>query len=361
MTYKVIQWTTGVVAQEAIAGIIGHHDLELVGAWVRSDDKDGRDVGELCGLDPLGITATSDKDALLALEADCVCFMPGRSWVSNPLESETFADLLRILRSGKNVVNLWWPTLVYPRALSGDIFDKLQDACLEGGSSFVTVGMDPGFGTAGLALSALSLAREVQSVRMIQIMNNAYWEGEGITLFYGFGQHDAAKSHMLTPGVLTTMHETTVHMLAEALGVEVDEIVEDHSLIHADEAFDVASGHIPVGTISGVWYKVIGMVDGKALVSVEHVERLREQDFPEAEFTGDGYRVDIVGEPCIRLDMTLSSLPTYVGDGIAVACAMSVVNTIPQVCEAPPGVLSMLDLKPSPSRNSASASSSAQR
>ncbi|HEY4332329.1 MAG TPA: hypothetical protein VGM78_07160 [Ilumatobacteraceae bacterium] len=349
MTYKVIQWATGTVARDAIKGIVGHRDLELVGTWVHSADKDGRDVGELCGIAPLGVVATRDQEALLAMKADCVCFMPGRSWVANPME--TFAELLRILRSGKNVVNLWWPSMVYPKAMDGDVFRQLEDACLEGGSSIVSVGMDPGFGTAGLALSALTLSRQVDSIRMIQVMNNAYWEGPGITLFFGFGQPDTSQSPMLHPGNTTSYHATTLHMLADALGVSIDEIVEEHSVIYADEAFDIASGHIPAGTVSGIWYKVKGMVDGTPMVTVEHVERLREQDFPELAFAGDGYRVEITGEPCSRLDMTVSKLPTFAGDPIAVACAMSVVNAIPQVCAAPPGVLSLLDLKPIPPKH----------
>lgn len=350
MTYQVIQWTTGVVAKEAIAGIIGHPDLELVGAWVHSQEKDGRDVGELCGRDPLGVTATRDEAALLAMPADCVCYMPGRSWVEDPME--TFGDLLRILRSGKNVVNLWWPTLVYPSAQSDEVHRELQAACLEGGSSFCTVGMDPGFGTAGLALSALALSREVESVRMSQYMNNAYWEGPGITKFFGFGQRDVADTPMLQPGVTTNYHATTLHLMADAMGMKIDEIVEDHRVIYSDEAFDIASGHIPADTISGVHYEVKAMVGGKARIIVEHIERLRDEDFAELEFKGDGYRAEVVGEPCIRLEMTLSSLPDFVGDGIAVACAMSVVNAIPRVCEAPPGVLSMMDLPPFPSKNS---------
>jgi hypothetical protein len=350
MTYRVIQWTLGTVAKEAIAGIAGHQDLELVGAWTHAHEKDGRDVGEIYGLPPLGVKATSDTDALLAADADCVVFVRNRDWVRDPLP--VLPELTRILRSGKNVVNLFWPSLVYPRALGDDVFGPLQEACLAGGSSFLTVGMDPGYGTAALALAALPLAREVESVRMIQIMNNAYWEGEGITLFYGFGQLDPAKSHMLTPGVTTSYHETTLHLLADAIGATIDEIVEDHSLIYADEAFDVASGHIPKGTISGIWYKVKGMSGGKARVIVEHVERLRDQDFPELEFKGDGYRAEVVGEPCVKLEMTLSNRPGFVGDGIAVACAMGAVNAIPRICEAPPGVLSLADLPPFPSKNS---------
>ncbi len=351
MTCKVIQWTLGTVAREAVIGIAGHRDLELVGAWTHAAEKDGRDVGEIFGLDPLGVTATGDADALLAMPADCVVFMRNREWVRDPLP--VLPELQRILRAGKNVVNLFWPSLVDPRPLGDEVYKPLQEACLEGGSSLLTVGMDPGYGTAALALAALPLAREVESVRMIQIMNNAYWEGEGITLFYGFGQRDPAKSHMLTPGVTTSYHQTTLHLLADAIGVAIDEIVEDHDLIYADQAFDIASGHVPKDTISGIHYRVKGMSGGKARVSVEHVERLRDQDFPELEFKGDGYRAEVAGTPTVRLDMSISAPPGYTGDPVAVASAMSVVNAIPRVCAAPPGILTLADLPPFPSRNPA--------
>ncbi len=244
------------------------------------------------------------------------------------------------------MVNLWWPALVYPRALGDDVYKDLQEACIEGGVSFVTVGMDPGYGTAGLALAALALSREVRSVRMTQFMNNAYWEGEGITLFFGFGQRDVASTPMLKPGVTTSYHATTLHLLADAIGVTIEDIVEDHSLIYADEAFDIASGHIPAGTISGVRYQVKGMAGGQERVIVEHVERLRDNDFPELGFNGDGYRAEITGRalhPPGHDDIVAAA---FSGDSFAVASAMSVVDAIPRVCAAPPGVLS--SARPSP-------------
>jgi 4-hydroxy-tetrahydrodipicolinate reductase len=351
VTFRVIQWAVGAVGADAVAGIVQHPDLELVGAWVRSPDKAGRDVGELCGREPMGVTATQDVDALLALDADCVCFMPGRTWVHDP--SDTLALVQRILRSGTNVANLWWPMTVYPSAMTADVYRGLQQACAAGGSSFCTVGMDPGYGTAGLALSALTLAREVTRVHMYQFMNNAFWEGEGITSFFGFGQPDAGQSPILLPGVTTNYHATTLHLVADAIGATLDGIVEDHTVIHADEAFDVASGHIPEGTVCGVRYRVTGMVRGEERVVVEHVEKLRAGDFPELDFAGDGYRAEVSGVPDIRLDMRVSKPAGYDGDPIAVACAMSVVNAVPQICEAPPGVLSMRDLRPFPSRGGA--------
>ena len=70
MTYRVIQWATGLVGQEAIEGVLAHPELELVGAWVHSADKVGRDVGEICGIGPIGVTATDDLDEICAIDAD---------------------------------------------------------------------------------------------------------------------------------------------------------------------------------------------------------------------------------------------------------------------------------------------------
>ncbi len=76
MTLRVIQWATGGVGRAAIEGIVAHPELELVGCWVHSKDKAGRDVGDICGLPALGVTATCDVDALVNMAADCVLYSP---------------------------------------------------------------------------------------------------------------------------------------------------------------------------------------------------------------------------------------------------------------------------------------------
>ena len=76
MAYRVIQWATGNVGRAAIEGIRSHPELELVGCWVHGEKKSGRDVGEICGLGSLGVTATHDADALLGMDADCILYSP---------------------------------------------------------------------------------------------------------------------------------------------------------------------------------------------------------------------------------------------------------------------------------------------
>lgn len=103
MALRVVQWATGGVGVAAIRGILEHPDLELAGCWVHSSEKNGRDVGELIGADPLGVTATNSVEEILALDADAVIYAP---LLPNPDE------VAALLRSGKNVVTpVGW---VYP-------------------------------------------------------------------------------------------------------------------------------------------------------------------------------------------------------------------------------------------------------
>jgi 4-hydroxy-tetrahydrodipicolinate reductase len=348
--YRVIQWATGKLGRATVAGIAGHRDLELVAAWVHSQEKEGRDVGELCGIDPLRVRVTRDKDALLSMRADCVCYVPGRQQSAN----EAVAELSRILRSGKNVVNSHTPALVYSPAMGDGTYEQLQEACLEGKSSLYTGGMDPGWGTLGLAISALTLGSAVRSIRMMEISNYASWNFPHMTTIFGFGQPDTRQALISRRGFLATVWGSTVAIVAEALGSKLDEIVDDYAVIHADEPFDIAVGHIARGTVSGVRFEVRGIVDGEPRVVLEHVTKLRDQDFPEVDFPGSGYRAELDGEPRLRLDLTLSPHDRRV-EAVEhagyVAGAMTLVNAIPAVCDAAPGVLSYLDLRPHPSKN----------
>ena len=123
MTYKVIQWTTGHVGREAVKVIMRHPELELVGCYAWSKDKAGKDVGELCGIDPTGVIATGDIEHLLAMDADCVCYMP------------TFPDIdevERILLAGKNVVSSYF---INARSWGPEVQGRLIKAAEEGGVS----------------------------------------------------------------------------------------------------------------------------------------------------------------------------------------------------------------------------------
>jgi len=109
----------------ALRAIIDHPEMDLVGVSVYHDSKAGRDAGELCGLEPIGIKATQDSDALLSIESDYVCYTSDIR--IDPMG--TIDEICRILRSGKNVVTSSLLSLVYPGALGPEIQEKLESAC----------------------------------------------------------------------------------------------------------------------------------------------------------------------------------------------------------------------------------------
>jgi 4-hydroxy-tetrahydrodipicolinate reductase len=338
--YRVIQWATGTVGIHAVPAIAAHPDLELAGLWVHSETKVGRDAGEICGVGPLGITATNDVDALLASDADCICYMAH----SDVRPDQVITDLARMLEAGKNVVNTSFVPLLYPKAAGPGVQERLEEACRAGGASIYTSGIDPGFGNAGLAIVSLALCKDVQSVRMAEIVNYATWDNP-FTMFeiMGFGKQSPAQSLLLSPGSTALAWGPVIELVAAALDVSLDEVTEWHEVLMADRDFDIASGHIPEGTIAGMRFEIRGIVGGEARIVVEHVTRLREGDSPEWR-QGHGYAVDIKGDPNLSLSLELSS---DLGDHNYAGClatAMHVINAIPAVCDAPPGVVTMLDL-----------------
>jgi 4-hydroxy-tetrahydrodipicolinate reductase len=340
MPYRVIQWATGTVGIHAVPALAAHPDLDLIGLWVHSPEKAGRDAGEICGVGPLGVTATNDADALLAQDADCVCYMAN----SDLRPGEVVDDLATMLASGKNVVNTSFVPLLYPRVAGPGVHDRLQAACLEGSTSFYTSGIDPGFGNAGLAISALALCREVRTVRMMEIVNYATWNNPFTMMdIMGFGKPDTRSSLLLAPGSIALAWGPVIQLVADALDVPLEGITETYEVLEAGEAFDVASGRIDKGTISGIRFEVQGMIGGEPRIVVEHVTRLRDEDAPHWP-QGHGYRILVEGDPSLKLELELSSPHgdhNYAG---CLATAMHVINAIPHVCAAEPGVLTCLDL-----------------
>lgn len=348
MTYRVIQWATGEVGSNAVSAIAGHPDLELVGTWVHSEAKQGRDVGELCGLGALGVTTSTDKESLIAMPADCVCYSVGRAWMRSGKEP-LLDELCRILRSGKNVVNATWPSLVYPKGVDDETYNRLQEACVDGGVSFYTNGIDPGFGSAGLALAAMSLSSKVRCVHMYEILNYGNWDDPTMTGFFGYGERTNEDRMIAQPGFTTDIFKSTICMVADSMGLEIDDFQEEMQNIYADEVIDLPAVYVAPGTISGVRFKIKGMVRGESRVIIDHVTKLRDEDFPEVPFEGGGgYRAEVEGEPHVKLDLTLSSDTKDHAHAALASVAMSIVNAIPQVCAAPPGVLTYRDLVPHP-------------
>ena len=163
MSYRVIQWATGNIGQRALAASIRHPDLEVVGLRVYGADKLGVDAGAIAGTDTVtGVLATDDVDALVALDADCVLYMPSR------LDLD---ELCRLLASGKNVVSTCSELLHARRALPAEQVEQLERACAQGDVSLFATGSSPGFISEVVPIALLLLERRVDRVVIEEFAN----------------------------------------------------------------------------------------------------------------------------------------------------------------------------------------------
>jgi hypothetical protein len=273
MTYGVVQWGTGNVGRLALRAILEHPELELVGLLVHSEEKAGRDAGELAGVDPVGVTATTDAEEVLRLGADCVSYMA----TGDLRPDEAVADMGRILESGTNVVSTSVVPLVYPPSAPARYREPLEAACAKGGTSCFTSGIDPGFANDLIPLMLSGFCRRIDFVRVMEILNyDTYDQPEVLFDTMGFGKPLDHDPLLLLPGVLGLAWGGAVHAIAAGLGVEVEELRETHERWAATETFTVPSGTIEKGTMAGLRFEVQGIVRGQPRIVVEHVTRMHD-------------------------------------------------------------------------------------
>ncbi|WP_370331543.1 dihydrodipicolinate reductase [Mycolicibacterium hippocampi] len=342
---RIAVWSTGGVGSIAIDAIARRPDLELVGVWVHAEQKDGKDAGTLAGRDQLGLAATRDADALIALRPDCVVYA-----ASGPERDATAVpDYLRLLSSGINVVSTSSTGLVYPPAYySPQWRAELTAAAAAGNASFYASGVFPGFGSDQLALLLSTQSKAIECLKVTEVaLNDHYPVADVMMDGMGFGRPLDFEPMLKTPGFIQMAWGAPIHLMAAALGVEVAEIRGSLDRRITDRDIEVAFGTIPAGTCGAVCTRAAGVLDGREAIVVEHIIRMSRDvapDWPASEFDAT-YRVDIVGDPDIHCAMNLGEAEGHgAGRAAMAATAMRVVNAIPYVVEAPAGLLSSLDL-----------------
>jgi len=346
MAIRVAQIGTGNVGVHALRALIGNPEFELTGVWVSSESKAGKDAGELAGLkDSTGIVATTDLDAVLATNPQCAVYT---AMADNRLP-DALDDYRRILAAGVNVVGSSAVFLQYPwQVLPQEMLTPIEDAARQGNSSLFVNGIDPGFANDLLPLALAGTCQNVQQIRCMEIVDYATYDSATVMFdVMGFGKPLDELPLLLQPGVLSLAWGSVVRQLAAGLAIELDEVTETYIREPAPEDFEIAAGHVPKGSAAALRFEVRGMTGGKPAVVLEHVTRLRDDlrpDWPQPAQEGGSYRVEVTGEPSYVLDLCLSSRNGDHNHAGLVATAARVVNAIPAVVEAEPGIRTTLDL-----------------
>ncbi len=346
MPLRVIQFSTGHVGRHALRSIVQRPDLELVGVHANHPDKVGRDAAELCGLDePTGVVATDDVDALVALKADCVVYTSQ----AETRPDEAVQEIVAFLAAGTNVVGTSLVWLVYPPHADAWLRDPLEAACAAGGTTMFVNGIDPGFSGDLLPLAALSLTERADAILVQEICDyGTYDDAEFTGVSMGFGTTPDVVPILFLPGVLASIWGGPVQLLADELGVVVDELRERHETWTATETIRCTMMTVAPGEVAAVRFAVEGMVGGRPAIVMEHVNRLTSAAAPDWPAPPEGrpgvHRVVITGTPGVEINTHVGNAQTDHNLAGVIATAAKAVNAIAAVCEAEPGLVSLRDL-----------------
>jgi hypothetical protein len=341
MTYRVIQWASGGVGRAAMQGVLAHPDLELVGCWVHAPEKNGIDVGTIVSGGPIGVTASTDVDAVLSVDADCVLYSP------------IFADvsvIIRILESGNNVVTpLGW---FYP---PGTDRDRIDTVCRNAGVTLHGTGIHPGGITERFPLVISALSGSITHVRAEEFSDiRTYGAPDVIRDWMLFGKTPEEARTSIMADALGAGFRQSVWMVADELGFDLDPALRTtHDMAVATAPIDSPIGPIQPGTVAAQRFRWEGLVDGEVVITAAVNWLMGVHDLDPAWTFGPGgerFEVEITGDPDVLV--TFKKLhPHSITEGLRrnpgiVATAMHCVNAIPYVCAAEPGLLTYLDLPP---------------
>ena len=337
---RVVQWTTGNVARQAVRAVLAHPRLELVGVFAYSPAKVGRDVAELVGLDaPIGVAATDNVEQLLMLKPDCIVYMPLFPNVD---------ELSFWLRQGVNVVTS--AAFLNGRSLGDEARAAIEAAAQAGGASIFGSGMNPGYAQL-LAGIAAGVSVDVRHVKVIESVDVSMFAADANMDDLGWGLPPGSPGHTEAVCRATAVFADGVDVLAGLLGVELDErrCTVEFALATADltpPGRPIAEGHV-----AGIDVRWEGILDGRAVVEL-HQRWVMSSRIEPAWKVEHGYLVEVDADPKVRVKMDIWPAQEDLGamttaDFHDIGMKMTgvpVVNAIPAVCAAAPGIQTYAEL-----------------
>jgi hypothetical protein len=336
--YRVVQWTTGNVGKSSVQAVAANPTFELVGCYAWSPEKVGRDVGELCGIDPLGVAATDDVDALLALQPDCVVYNP--MWLNTD-------ELVRILSAGVNVV----ATAAFITGHNlGAGRDRIAEACRRGGSTILGSGISPGFAEL-LAIVSTMMCDRVDKVTVNEAADTTFYDSPATELPVGFGKPIDHPDLQAMTAQGTAVFAEAVRLVADALGAELGDVRCDAEYAQTTADLDLGSWTIPAGCVAGVAASWKGRVGEKVVVELNVRWRKGQTLDPDWKIDQDGWVIQVDGRPTVTATIGFLPPPDFEAETMAdfmvlghIMTAMPPINAIPAVVAAPPGIATYNDL-----------------
>jgi 2,4-diaminopentanoate dehydrogenase len=343
VSYRIIQWATGAIGKTCLRQIIDHPDLDLVGLYVHSLRKVGQDAGDIARRPKTGVIATNSEDDIVALQADCVLYIPLNA---GDVKSHD-KTIQRLLRSGKNVITT--VAHIYPKAIGEKYAEGFEAACREGGTTLFGTGINPGFITERIAVAMTGTCTQVDDVTVTEVYNLA----EVQSVPFIFDLVGAGKPLKFFTDGGTPLHAVFEHIFGEVIGytgvalqTKYDKIVADHEFGVAQKDVQFAAGKVAAGGVVNFRWRWRGMVGEKPFFTIQMLW-IGDRTMPGWD-KNDGWEIDIRGAPGIHMRIDLVE-PEGLKDrskAMQYCVAGPVIRAIPTVCKAPPGILVLPSFAP---------------
>lgn len=348
---RVVVWGTGNMGRAGIRAVDAHPELTLDAVLVANPAKVGVDAGALADTRVLGVLATSDVDAVLASRPDAVVYTAS----GDVRPDAAVADIARCLRAGAVVVTPSVYALYDVTSAPVGLRSPLEEAAKEGGGALFVSGIDPGWGNDVLPLLVSGLASTVEQVRCVELFDySTYDQPDAVRHSVGMGRPMDEVPIMVAPGIPTMIWGGQVRLIARGLGVELDEIVE--KVERRALEFDVtnAMGVFEKGTQGGLRFEIVGVAGGREVIVVEHITRIDASVAPDWPSPADGgagaHKVVIEGRPRIEVTVEATDEGGNRAAGGNATAAGRLVNAIPWLRAAGPGIYDALDVPLAPAR-----------
>ncbi|MDV6276652.1 dihydrodipicolinate reductase [Rhodococcus erythropolis] len=346
-----VVWGTGNVGRASIRAVTANPALELVGVIVANPAKVGRDAGDLADVGVhLGVAATDDAEAVLAASPGAVVYAAS----GDIRPDDAVADITRALAAGAVVVTPSVYALYDPKSAPPELRDPVEAAAKAGGGALFVSGIDPGWGNDILPILVSGLAGTIDQIRCQEIFDyTTYEQPDSVRYLIGMGQPMDYEPPMVAPSVPTMVWGGQIRLIARALGVELDEIRETLLRRPLEETVSTEHmGEFAAGTQGALRFEVQGIVGGEPLIVIEHVTRIHPscaRDWPLPPDGGDGaHKVIVEGRPRIEINVEASDEGGNRAAGGNATAVGRLVNAIPWLRQAGPGLYDALDVPLTP-------------
>lgn len=324
---KVAVWGTGMMGQGLLGYILDRpKDVELVGAIVTNPAKEGKTVGELVGR-ACDVCMTTDAAAVLATKPDvvCICTQSNLDEISDQVEAS--------VRAGANVLCIA-EKLAYPWASDPDWAERFEELAMEHDVSILGTGINPGFILDALIVAWSSICLKIDRIEA-QRVNDLSPFGPTVMASQGVGTTVEEFERGVADGTIVGHigFPESIGLIADALGWEIDEVVETREPIITTVPRETPHVKVAPGDVCGCRHIGRGYSNGELKIELVHPQQIH----PGLEGVDTGDYIRIIGDPEVHMANTPEipgGIGTYASTG----------NYIPLIVDAPAGILTVTDL-----------------